>query len=161
MQDRVAGGQDVAETSPPGHAVSGIRKEGTVDFDFEKVVDRGADVLDKINPGWELKIDPANLSLESGCMCVLGQLYGSYSLGCDEVERWGLLRGDSSDLGFCVDAAHRSDWDDRKARAINIDTDVEIQGWEAVELEEEEFWRTLTDTWIHKIKGRLDAGVQV
>lgn len=41
-------------------------------------VAEGAAMLDKINPGWEHKIDDRGLLMASSCNCILGQLYEDY-----------------------------------------------------------------------------------
>lgn len=40
-----------------------------------KTVERGAELLDAVRPGWEHEIDADKLDLRSRCNCVLGQLY--------------------------------------------------------------------------------------
>ena len=40
-----------------------------------KIVDRGAKLLDEIEPDWYEKIDLERLDLGDSCNCVLGQLY--------------------------------------------------------------------------------------
>ena len=40
-----------------------------------KTVERGAELLDKVQPGWEDKIDLDELDLSSCSACILGQLY--------------------------------------------------------------------------------------
>lgn len=47
----------------------------------EARVASGAALLDQDKPGWVDEIDLKSLDLRSGRYCVLGQLYGSYSLG--------------------------------------------------------------------------------
>ena len=44
-------------------------------------VQRGAEYLDDVDPGWHRRIDPDVLELESGRRCVLGQLHGEFRLG--------------------------------------------------------------------------------
>jgi hypothetical protein len=59
-------------------------------------VARGVELLDEAGPaGWREVIDLGLLNLSSGRLCVLGQLYGSYQDGLQEldVER-------AHDLGF-------------------------------------------------------------
>jgi hypothetical protein len=38
----------------------------------------GAAALDKINPGWESKVNPDTLNVSRADACVLGQVYGFY-----------------------------------------------------------------------------------
>jgi hypothetical protein len=53
-------------------------------------VARGARRLDGRNPGWEARIDVADLDLSDPCRCVVGQLYGTYAAG---LRRLRLLTG--------------------------------------------------------------------
>ncbi len=39
-------------------------------------VAKGAELLDRIEPGWFRKIDPFRLNMNSCLRCILGQLYG-------------------------------------------------------------------------------------
>lgn len=49
---------------------------------IEKSVDRGARYLDRINPGWDRRIDLDNFSVGTYERCVLGQLHtGGYQAG--------------------------------------------------------------------------------
>ncbi len=52
----------------------------TIDDPADRVA-RGVDLLNSRWPGWEKKIDLDRLHIASKCDCILGQLYGSYSLG--------------------------------------------------------------------------------
>lgn len=47
----------------------------------QKRVQRGAEYLDEMDPGWHRRIDPDTLELDSGRHCVLGQLHGEFRLG--------------------------------------------------------------------------------
>lgn len=51
----------------------------------EKRVAAGAAVLDKMHPGWEQKINTGTLDIVSPVHCVLGQLYGRFGLGIEEL----------------------------------------------------------------------------
>lgn len=55
-------------------------------------VRKGAKFLDKVRPGWALKIKVPTLDLENGDRCILGQLYGDYSDGINK-----LLPGDDDE----------------------------------------------------------------
>lgn len=46
-----------------------------------EAVARGAEWLDKVNPGWERKIDLSNLKLADGCRCIIGQVVSASYLG--------------------------------------------------------------------------------
>lgn len=43
--------------------------------------ERGAELLDRVSPGWHEKIDPDILYMMCTKYCVLGQLYGDFSDG--------------------------------------------------------------------------------
>lgn len=45
---------------------------------IEERVARGAAWLDETLPGWERRIDLAQLNLANACRCVLGQISGDY-----------------------------------------------------------------------------------
>mgnify|MGYP001564744249 FL=1 len=44
-------------------------------------VERGAEVLDRVYPGWWRKIDLDRLDMKDCSDCLLGQLYGDYRSG--------------------------------------------------------------------------------
>lgn len=48
---------------------------------IEKSVERGAAYLDRVNPGWDKRIDLDNFSIGTYERCVLGQLHGGYQKG--------------------------------------------------------------------------------
>jgi hypothetical protein len=52
---------------------------------FEKEIAAGMELLDCKAPGWREKIDVFKLDLNDGQMCVLGQVYGSYDDGLNEL----------------------------------------------------------------------------
>ena len=60
-------------------------------------VRRGAELLDRVHPGWREKIQIDTLDISSTRHCILGQLYGSYSEGLNAVGRvwtgrhWGFI----------------------------------------------------------------------
>lgn len=60
-------------------------------------VDVGAAFLDKKRPGWFNKIDLDVLAMYDGCYCVLGQLDGSFEVGCDNL---GITSISADDLMF-------------------------------------------------------------
>ena len=51
---------------------------------------RGAQLLDQRVPGWFDRIDPNRLDIRYSGVCVLGQLYGGYAIGCKQLG-----------IGFC------------------------------------------------------------
>lgn len=46
--------------------------------EYTQVVDTGARVLDKLNPGWFNEVDVDTLDLSSDTNCIGGQLYGTF-----------------------------------------------------------------------------------
>lgn len=52
---------------------------------FEGNVQRGVALLDTKNPDWRKKIDPEILDLNECTLCILGQLYGHYIDGVNEL----------------------------------------------------------------------------
>lgn len=49
-------------------------------------VSAGAELLDRKRPDWFLHVSLDNLDLGSCYECVLGQLYGAYATGADQLE---------------------------------------------------------------------------
>lgn len=45
----------------------------------------GARLLDRHQPGWDHRVDPDTLDAEDVGRCVLGQLFGGYEQGLDEL----------------------------------------------------------------------------
>ncbi len=66
---------------------------------IERSVERGAQYLDRINPGWDRKIDLGNFSIGTYERCVLGQLHpgGGYQKG---VAVLGLTPWEACKCGF-------------------------------------------------------------
>lgn len=54
-------------------------------YDMSAAVSRGAALLDRTHPGWAGQVDLAFLDLADCVACVLGQLFGAYADGCDEM----------------------------------------------------------------------------
>lgn len=48
---------------------------------MEKKVEKGAEFLDDIRPGWEDEIDIESLDMGYCRICILGQLYGTFGKG--------------------------------------------------------------------------------
>jgi hypothetical protein len=47
---------------------------------------KGTELLDRVlKPQWAKRIDLDRLSLINGSSCVLGQLYGHYTVGCEKL----------------------------------------------------------------------------
>jgi hypothetical protein len=52
-------------------------------IDYEARVQRGIDLLDRrASSGWAMMISTERLDVSSGADCVLGQVFGSYTVGC-------------------------------------------------------------------------------
>jgi hypothetical protein len=67
------------------------------------VVRRGARLLDREAPGWERKIDLDTLDLEHTCNCVVGQVYGDYDEGIEQLD--GDAESHPERYGFDIDPA--------------------------------------------------------
>ncbi len=52
---------------------------------YSERVEAGAAFLNVVHPGWFKKIDVEILDLGDACKCVLGELYGGYGDGRDEL----------------------------------------------------------------------------
>lgn len=63
---------------------------------------RGAQLLDKIEPGWFNHINVGNLDISSGSFCILGQLYGTYEQGIDHHLPGEISAYNSANWGFCL-----------------------------------------------------------
>ena len=57
---------------------------------IEKAVQEGVNLLDEKGPdGWRELIDVGRLDIGAACDCVLGQVYGSFQRGLDELHTAG------------------------------------------------------------------------
>lgn len=112
---------------------------------YEPEVQRGAKLLDEIEPGWEKKIDIPELQMAMSCSCILGQIFASYEDG--------LIK--ALDIEF----EHMS------IRPANDPTAQKIQdhgfclfdrsyGYAAILGSENQAWHHLEHTWIDLIKER-------
>lgn len=103
-------------------------------IDLQKAVEYGARQMDRLFPGWYMKINLDTLNLVMGNVCIMGQLFGSYSRG---LYKLGLL-GDGSSFRMGLDLSRNSyqDPDTRDAA-----------------------WSRLTMFWVHEVETRLDAAV--
>mgnify|MGYP001574901318 CR=1 FL=1 len=52
---------------------------------YQAAVNRGVRLLDKVKPKWEEKIDLSTLRLSSPYNCILGQLYGEFNDGSQQL----------------------------------------------------------------------------
>lgn len=103
---------------------------------FEEEIARGAEWLDEVKPGWELKIDLGNFSITSACNCVLGQLFGDYDDGVEYHTR--------------LAPRYKAQWPGSCGFVVS---DYRSERYQA--------WKQLNDEWVDFIKARLDAGVQL
>jgi hypothetical protein len=60
-------------------------------------VENGMQLLDRVYPGWEKKVNLETLDIMSCRHCILGQLYGDY----DDGVRWvGISKHSAHEFGF-------------------------------------------------------------
>lgn len=52
---------------------------------YENQIARGIELLDKQHPGWREKINLDDLSIASSDRCIVGQLYGSFWNGAEQM----------------------------------------------------------------------------
>jgi hypothetical protein len=98
-------------------------------------VRRGAELLDRVQPGWADRIDLDRLDLGSDCECVLGQLYG----GPDDDEDPSYLVGRRT-LGLTTTEA---------AAEYGFTVDYSGDPWS---------WAELDRLWMAEIRARRDTG---
>ena len=106
-------------------------------------VEAGVRLLDQVIPGWWRRIDLEWLDLNSGCDCVLGQLF-SHAAGCDEPYVTGLAALD-------LDAGY-SEIDDAARCGFHVTVDVAPD----IDLADDEYDR-LTAAWANRIEARRAA----
>lgn len=74
------------------------KKQKEEDKEVLEQVKRGIQILDqKYGPDWPCHIDLETLNITDYKVCVLGQLYGGYAAGCDEI---GITYSESREYGF-------------------------------------------------------------
>lgn len=71
-----------------------------------EVVKRGAQYLDKTDPGWENKINLDTLNLRNCHVCILGQLDSDF---WEEIKRRDMTFDDAAEYGFAIHL-----WDSNK-----------------------------------------------
>lgn len=100
---------------------------------YETNAPMGADLLDRVRPGWADKIDVETLDLSSCTRCVLGQMYGDYDIGLRALWPVGLggLLGFAQRHGFVPYSPGRgaelqAEWTEliRERRALSDVSDV-------------------------------------
>ena len=50
---------------------------------------RGADLMDKVHPGWFQEIRLDDLDMASGVQCILGQVFGDFAVGARKLDLMG------------------------------------------------------------------------
>jgi hypothetical protein len=88
-----------------------------IQTDTERVAAAGAALLDQMRPGWANVINLNRLDLRGEYCCVLGQLYGSYSKGVQQVFGEQLTREGALGHGF---------------NQMSAPIDTYVQRWEAL-----------------------------
>jgi hypothetical protein len=89
----------------------------------EARVARGVALLDEKCPDWRTRVNPDTLDMASDFDCVLGQLYGRYSLGWQPL---GITSGvQATRYGFSAEAELYADADDAELAALT-------EAWRAV-----------------------------
>jgi hypothetical protein len=101
--------------------------------------ERGAALLDQLQPGWRDQIDVASLALNDCAACVLGQLYGSYQAAFT-------ARVELGDLAFNDDGPDVAEYGFNRY----IDDEDEVEGIAPWHPE----WHALNQAWTHVITGR-------
>ncbi len=54
----------------------------------------GVEFLNEKRSGWQDELDHENMDISDGCMCILGELYGAFNIGC---ELLGLVNPDRNE----------------------------------------------------------------
>jgi hypothetical protein len=70
-------------------------------MNYSKQIARGAELLDKLFPDWEWKINLDELRLDSCALCVVGQLTGGFDT--DVTFGWELMTQEEIKHGFYVE----------------------------------------------------------
>lgn len=83
-------------------------KDKTEKLFMEKEVRRGIALLNEKQPGWSDRIEREHLRMSNTDDCVLGQLYGDYYDGVDELE----ISGQEYEYGFDLKRYDVGEWED-------------------------------------------------
>ncbi len=108
--------------------------------DVQERVANGAALLDEKIPGWELRINLQELNLSSCVTCVLGQLYGHYDEGMEEIFPAEVCECGEEHLSMERSAPH---------------------GFSASGIDTGEQYTALDVEWTRVIKERLDRGIDL
>lgn len=66
-------------------------------IELEMAMEKGIALLDSENPNWAKRIHAYSLDMESGYLCVLGKIYGSFTQG---VAILGISFFEANEYGF-------------------------------------------------------------
>lgn len=120
---------------------------------FAARVEQGAALLDVERPGWARQIDPWHLSMRQSTSCVLGQLYGSYSLGTHELTT-GPFSSDVYTFGFNVTSDDYEAYDYKAYDPATATSGAFVPGAVIATM-----WNDLNTAWLAQITARVDVEV--
>lgn len=107
---------------------------------------RGAELLDKVRPGWELQLDLGELDVNSCFRCVLGQVFAPLVLSLAQVG----TQTNGYDLGIMM--------------LCGDDGGADIAEWardHGFAARRFEGYKELTEGWRQFVKDRLDQGITI
>jgi len=76
----------------------------STETEVEAAVARGAELLDRIEPGWAARIGLGLLDMASCSRCVLGQVYGDYSFAH---RVWDVIDDGDDAVAYGFEIRHR------------------------------------------------------
>jgi hypothetical protein len=97
---------------------------------YAERVRRGAELLDRWQPGWERKISIDRLAMYDCDRCIVAQIYGDFYSGMGQMELLGMSK-DAEKYGFNLPGRMCS---------------------------ERVLWDALADAWRDEIRARLERG---
>lgn len=69
-----------------------------------QAVEKGAEVLDQIKPGWREMVNKDTLNISDTYDCILGQVFGHFEYGTRAIRDAGITL-DSEEMGFVCSLA--------------------------------------------------------
>lgn len=114
---------------------------------IEERVKAGATLLDSRVVGWAGKVRPENLRMDDCLGCMLGQVFGSYTEGCDELGITAWARSQAVEFGF-----HSAS--DRTGEELNA---MCCSDHDALVFAERAEYAALKSAWLAEIDARLCA----
>lgn len=87
---------------------------------YAKQVDKGANLLDRVNPEWFNTIDESTLDMSSCTRCALGKTFASYCIG---LAKLGLTDDLAADYGFVLPLSvmwHPCEWNELREAWLDI-----------------------------------------